>query len=176
MSVRREMARWLARAAFYPSRLYNHVLDRLVPGRSYWDEVDDVVVLGSMPLPRHVDELHALGVRGVINMCDEYAGPEALYRRAGIRQLHLPTIDFVAPSLEDVRAGVAFLREHERRGERVYVHCKAGRGRSATVVLCWLMERRGLAAREAQRLLNQRRRQVVENLWKREVVQRFADG
>lgn len=168
------LRRLFARAAFYPSILWNHLLFRVVPGRSYWDVIDDTVVMGAMPLPQHAPQLHALGVRGVVNMCEEYAGPLEAYRRGGLVQLHLPTIDFTAPSFDDVVRGVAFIREHAARGEKVYVHCKAGRGRSATLVLCWLMEREEIEAEEAQRRLVSRRRQVVSRLWRRAVVQRWA--
>jgi atypical dual specificity phosphatase len=41
----------------------------------------------------HPDMLHALGVRGVVNMCDEYAGPQTDYKRLGIQQLRLRTVD-----------------------------------------------------------------------------------
>jgi hypothetical protein len=34
---------------------------------------------------------------------------------------------------------VSFIRKHEARGNRVYVHCRAGHGRSAGVVLSWLL-------------------------------------
>jgi hypothetical protein len=29
----------------------------------------------------HVEKLHELGVTGVINLCDEYRGPEELYQK-----------------------------------------------------------------------------------------------
>ena len=166
--------RLIARAAFYPSIWWNRLLYRVVPGRSYWDVIDDTVLMGAMPLPQHAPQLSALGVRGVVNLCEEYAGPLDAYRAGGLTQLHLPTIDFTAPSYDDVLRGVAFIREHAARGEKVYVHCKAGRGRSATLVLCWLIEREGIDAEEAQRRLVARRRQVVARLWKRGVVQRWA--
>jgi atypical dual specificity phosphatase len=169
------MFRWLfARTAFYPSILWNQLLFRIVPGRAYWDVIDDTVVMGAMPLPQHAAQLYALGVRGVVNMCEEYAGPTEAYRIGGLTQLHLPTIDFTAPSYDAVTRGVAFIREHAARNEKVYVHCKAGRGRSATLVLCWLMEREKIDAEEAQRRLVARRRQVVSRLWKRAVVQRWG--
>lgn len=40
----------------------------------------------------HVDELHAKGVVGVINMCGEYRGPVEDYDRLGVEQLWLPTV------------------------------------------------------------------------------------
>jgi atypical dual specificity phosphatase len=168
------MRRLIARAAFRPTILWNQLLYRIVPGRSYWDVIDDTVVMGAMPLPQHAPQLFALGVRGVVNLCEEYGGPVAAYREGGLTQLHLPTVDFTAPCYADVVRGVAFIREHAARGEKVYVHCKAGRGRSATLVLCWLMENEKIGPEEAQRRLVARRRQVVSRLWKRAVVQRWA--
>lgn len=173
MGVRSSIERAVARAAFWPSVAWNHLLFRVVPGRRYWDAIDEHVVMGAMPLEQHVAPLHALGVRGVVNMCEEYGGPEASYARLGMSQLRLPTIDFTAPSLEDVERGVAFIRAHAARGEKVYVHCKAGRARSATVVLCWLIERRGLSPEDALAFMRSRRRQVLARLHRRAVVAEF---
>jgi len=45
-----------------------------------------------------------------------------------------------APTQEKLALGVKFLLDHVRRKEQVYVHCKAGRTRSATLVACYLMQ------------------------------------
>jgi len=45
-----------------------------------------------------------------------------------------------APTQEDLAVGVKFLLDHAKRRELVYVHCKAGRTRSATLVACYLMQ------------------------------------
>lgn len=52
------------------------------------------VFLGAAPVGflGHVDELHAKGVVGVINMCGEYRGPVEDYNRLGVEQLWLPTV------------------------------------------------------------------------------------
>src|SRR5260221_707583 len=168
------MRRMLAHAGYYPWLLWNHVRWKLDPKRPHWDAIDEVVIMGKMPLLRHVPALATLGVRGVVNMCEEYPGPLAAYREAAIEQLHLPTIDFTIPSYEDLVRGAAFIRAHAERGERVYVHCKAGRGRSATLVLCWLIERHGIEPEEAQRRLRAIRPKIVDGLWRREPVQRYA--
>ena len=39
-----------------------------------------------------------------------------------------------------MHAGVAFIMEHSLKRNSVYVHCKAGRTRSATLVACYLMK------------------------------------
>lgn len=37
------------------------------------------------------------------------------------------------------QTAVSFIREHQARGEKVYVHCRAGHGRSAAAVFAWLL-------------------------------------
>ncbi len=83
--------------------------------------------------------LQANGVKGVVNMCDEYEGPVEEYKRHGIKQLRLRTVDHFQPSVTNLVKGVKWINEHKKRGERVYVHCKAGHGRSSALVMAWLM-------------------------------------
>ena len=166
--------RWLiARLLFLPTLVWNMSLGRALRVRAWWNQVDDGVWIGALPLRRDVSALYALGIRAVVNTCDEFQGPQSTYRACGIVQLQVPTIDFTVPSLEHVQQAVAFMNEHLSRGDGVYVHCKAGRGRSATVVLCWLMQAQGITPEEAQRRLLEARPHVMPNVYRRSVVQRF---
>ena len=55
--------------------------------------------------------------------------------------LHLPTIDRQAPSQQQLCKGVAWIVDKAQSGKgSVYVHCKAGRARSATLVAAYLIE------------------------------------
>ena len=55
--------------------------------------------------------------------------------------LHLPTVDRQAPSQRQVGEGVAWILDKAQSGKgTVYVHCKAGRARSATLVAAYLIE------------------------------------
>jgi atypical dual specificity phosphatase len=65
------------------------------------------------------------------------------------------------------------MREQIAKGGKVYVHCKAGRGRSATVVLCWLVDAKNMTPDEAQSLLFEKRPHVNKHLADRQVVQEF---
>ncbi len=72
-------------------------------------------------------------------MCDEYEGPVEEYKRRGIRQLRLRTVDQFEPSTSNLVKGVRWINEFKKKGERVYIHCKAGHGRSSALVMAWLM-------------------------------------
>ena len=59
----------------------------------------------------------------------------------GVQQLKVSTVDFTGtPSQEHIRAAVDFIMLHRQQNNSVYVHCKAGRTRSVTVVACYLIE------------------------------------
>ena len=106
-------------------------------------------------------------------MCQEYPGPKMDYQRYNIEQLWLPTVDFNPPSIDAVRKGVEFLEQKTNNKQRVYVHCKAGRARSATIVICWLVKHRGMNPQEAQAHLLACRPQVNPHLLNRPVVREF---
>lgn len=89
----------------------------------------------------HPSRLHEMGVRGVVNMCEEYGGPLEAFRSLGITQLRLPTVDHFEPSLQALEEATRFIEGYRKRGEKVYVHCKAGHGRGASVAMAWLMYR-----------------------------------
>ena len=62
------------------------------------------------------------------------------WRAAGVEQLRLSTVDLTGvPSLQNLHRGVEFALEHRERGTSVYVHCKAGRSRSATLAAAYLI-------------------------------------
>ncbi|KAG5182353.1 protein-tyrosine phosphatase-like protein [Tribonema minus] len=142
---------------------------------NYFTVMDDTVILGGAPLAAlgHPDMLHALGVHSVLNMCDEYSGPEGAYKRLGMRQLRLPVVDHTEPTTADIVRGVAFIRECARRGERVLVHCKAGHGRSGAVAMGWLLSADARATpAKAQALMNSRR-DVRKRLYRQQNVQEY---
>ena len=63
------------------------------------------------------------------------------WEKLGVRYHWLPTKDFFsAPPLELIQPAVDFINDVGANGKSVYVHCKAGRTRSANVVACYLMQ------------------------------------
>ena len=100
-------------------------------------------------------------------------GTVAAYKRLGIQELYLPTADHFEPTVADLTACVQFIQQHEAAGSRVYVHCRAGHGRSAAGVLAWLLAQD--PSSDPQRL-NQylcTLRNVRKTLWKQTNIRRF---
>ncbi|CAH9066298.1 unnamed protein product [Cuscuta europaea] len=132
-----------ARILFYPTLLYNVFRNKIQAEFRWWDQVDEFILLGAVPFPKDVPRLKQLGVGGVITLNEAYETlvPTSLYHEHEIEHLVIPTRDYLfAPSLGDINQAVDFIHKNACRGRTTYVHCKAGRGRSTTIVLCYLVE------------------------------------
>ena len=163
-----------ARGVFYPTLTWNILLGRTLKVRRWWDHIDPYVIVGAYPFARDVSLMYEEGVRAVVNTCEEYAGPQAIYDSMGIEQLRMPTTDFTHPKLQDIQRAVEFVQSHVAQEHTVYIHCKAGRARSATVALCWLIKYRQLTPQQAQQLLLESRPHVNPRVYQRPVVEAFV--
>ncbi|KAK2179994.1 hypothetical protein NP493_463g02059 [Ridgeia piscesae] len=137
----------LARAFFYPTLTYNIVLEKL-SCRQWYNRIDETVILGALPFRSITQKLvQDEGVRGVITMNEDFelkrfVNTDTEWDSVGVKRLQLSTVDLVgSPTQAQVHAGIEFIQENAKNGHSVYVHCKAGRTRSATLVACYLMKK-----------------------------------
>ncbi|KAL6323071.1 hypothetical protein AAG906_024641 [Vitis piasezkii] len=153
-----------ARALFYPTLLYNVVRNKIQPEFHWWDRVDEFILLGAVPFAADVPHLKKLGVGGVVTLNESYESlvPTLLYHAYSIDHLVIPTRDYLfAPSLNDTRRAVDFIYSNASLGRTTYVHCKAGRGRSTTIVLCYLVEHKQMTPDAAYNYVKSIRPRVV---------------
>ena len=148
-------------------------------------QIDDTVVMGGAPfnflnIPNKL--YHDYNVRGVINLCEEYKGPTKIYDQMGIQELWLPTTDHFEPSVGDLIKAVKFIQQYKDENtaretpERVYIHCRAGHGRSAAVVYAWLLSQERDIENVDMKRLNEKLsslRNVRTGLWKQPNVNKF---
>ena len=63
------------------------------------------------------------------------------WKKLGVDSIRYSVVDmFEAPPQEILLDGVEFINRTISKGGVVYVHCKAGRSRSAALVACYLMK------------------------------------
>ncbi len=158
--------------AFYPALWFN----RLMCALGLWqqsDWIDDHVAVGSLPSKKDLRRLAAEGVGAVVNMCEEYSGDANALRACGLTQLHLPTLDYHCPRQKYLWDGLQFIREQIAENKKIFIHCKAGRGRSAILALCYVMATRGATASEAFTILKSRRKQLAHGLDRHPAVRRI---
>ncbi|GER34063.1 dual specificity protein phosphatase family protein [Striga asiatica] len=153
-----------ARILFYPTLLYNVFRNKIQAEFRWWDQIDQFLLLGAVPFPKDVPRLKELGVGGVITLNEPYETlvPTSLYYAHGIDHLVIPTRDYLfAPSFSDIDLAVDFIHRNSCSGQTTYVHCKAGRGRSTTIVLCYLVEYKHMSPTAAFEYVRSRRPRVL---------------
>jgi len=77
--------------------------------------------------------------------------------RTDVDALCLPLLDGPGNDPRDIEEALDFVREVVTAGQRILVHCHAGRSRSVVVVARYLMRSQGLTAQDALDLIASRR-------------------
>ncbi|XP_009120175.2 putative dual specificity protein phosphatase DSP8 isoform X1 [Brassica rapa] len=164
------------RILFYPTLLYNLLRFKLQSEFRWWDQIDEFLLMGAVPFRKDVPRLKQLGVGGVITLNEPFETlvPSSLYNAFEMEHLLIPTRDYLfAPSIEDITRAVNFIHQKALLGKTTYVHCKAGRGRSTTVVLCYLIEHKSMTVAAAFEHVRSIRPRVLLHPSQRKVVEEF---
>jgi len=153
---------------FYVSLGYNLALHDRVK-KPWWHVITDDIVLGALPFHDR-NHLHRLitkeGIGGVVSLCKDYELDKNLvgtpvapshWEAQGVECLHIPTADFDTPTIQQLFMAVIFIYKIIDGKKRVYVHCKAGRGRSVVVVACFLIQKYNITTEESIQMIAKKR-------------------
>jgi hypothetical protein len=128
---------------------------------TYWI-LPQRMLAGEYPGRHNADEtqvrlkrLHAAGINSFIDLTEEgelppyrqLLSPDSEYRRFSIADCGVPN------NVIDTRAALGAISDALSRGRRIYVHCRAGIGRTGLIVGCFLAERES-NAKAGLKLLN----------------------
>lgn len=138
------------------------------PGGPFYDPRGD-----QSGLLEDLDELAAQGIGALVSLTEQSLRDDLVQAR-GLRYLHLPVEDMQAPALEEIAEFVEFVGKAQDEQRPVAVHCRAGMGRTGTMLACYLVSQ-GFGAREALAAVRQKRPGSVETPEQEAVVYRYAD-
>lgn len=129
--------------------------DRIANSLCYdwYNEIQPGLILGALPLKNldHHEELTSrypnLAVLSVVEPWENH-NPSLFtnpvtpnnWKALGVAFKQIETPDHYAVTQEKIQEGVRFIEQMMAQGKTVYVHCKAGKARSATIVAAYLLK------------------------------------
>lgn len=138
-----------------------HVINQNLGTFKWHTKIDDNLYLGAIPfVDPHLSTFQkTLRVKAVLSINETFEltshtlfGPvvrPAQWIENGIHHKQLSSPDFFPPSFDLLDKGAAYVNYHLTEGRTVYVHCKSGIGRSASVIIAYLMKYKRLSVHEA---------------------------
>lgn len=172
-----------ARTTFLPTLAYNIAMER-ISSRRWYDRIDQTVILGAIPFRSEYTRkmVEREMIEGVVSMNEDYelmitSHQAPGWNKLGVQFLQLPTTDiFQAPSQDKLELGVEFINKIAPSGNSVYIHCKAGRTRSATLVACYLVSRHGWTPEQAVDHMKQIRPHVLLHNKQWQAIRTYYDN
>lgn len=124
--------------------------------------------LGSIPnkLARDGDELKTIGIGAILSVNEEwehqqigYSCPysDKEYKQAGVERSKIDHKDHTPLAFPEMDKAADFIDSQIREGKNVYVHCRAGVGRSAMAVAAYLIKYKGMKVNDAMDTIKQAR-------------------
>jgi atypical dual specificity phosphatase len=124
--------------------------------------------------PEDIEELRTHGIGAVVNLTRRnLEGP--FFGASGLNYLHIPITDFMPPTLAQIEEFVRFCDAQIARGRAVAAHCVAGRGRTGTMLACYLVHC-GMTADAAIRRVRELRPGSVETYEQEQAVKEYAQS
>lgn len=175
---------WISFLVFAPALLFSLIGgcgssadDEPMPGFSWVIDGE----LAGMPRPGGVrtleQDLRFLSEQGIdllVSLTETPTDPQAVAAQ-GMDLLHLPVVDFTAPTQKQLADFVTAADAAIARGDSVGVHCAGGKGRTGTFLAVFLVSR-GMNAAEAIAEVRRLRPGSIETKDQERAVEEYHHG
>ena len=141
--------------------------------RIHW--ITDDIAIAAEPSSTDWPALRLAGVRCVVDLREEAPDNAVVVGAVGLGYLRLPIVEGEAPSQDELLLATSWIDEHLSSDGPVLIHCREGRGRSATVAIAALVSL-GMPLFEAYRMTLRVRPETAINNAQQEALRRFAQG
>jgi len=146
----------------------------------WMSKINDNIYLGGILLKKknHIKMLKDNNIGSVLSLLENFEYTKTIFStpitkkdldKAKIKLLQIEAKDFILLTFKEIDTAVKFLKDEIEKNTIVYVHCKAGKGRSVTAVCCYLIAEKKFKADKAIEYVRDRRCNI--NLSKHQIAQ-----
>lgn len=130
--------KWLLFPFFISATLYNRFARARDPAAAL-HEIRPGLFLGRRLLSRDLPLLREQAIDAILDTTVEFDALDRSTAHAPIAYLNVPIFDHGVPHIEQLHRAVLWVDQRRRQRRRVLIHCALGRGRSATILLAYLL-------------------------------------
>lgn len=136
----------------------------------WWSKINDNIYIGAVPFYNQEDEIiKCIGKDGHIlsimrKFENNYSGLfiktvfPIRWKELNIKHYQIETPDFLPLKIEKIKEAIAYVNDVVNLKEKkIYVHCKAGHGRSVIVVACYLIQYENMDIDESINFIKEKR-------------------
>lgn len=170
-----------SRTLLYTTLTYN-VGAWALTNRNWYNYIDNNVILGALPfsfLKEKLVEEENVGAIISLNMPYErqyITTTTEEWQELGVVHFKIDIPDFIStPSVPQLWEGIELIRSKADLGQKTYVHCKAGRSRSATMVTAYVMQKYEKSVDEAVEFVTEKRPHVKYTELQLQTLTEFAE-
>ncbi|HYD35402.1 MAG TPA: dual specificity protein phosphatase [Vitreimonas sp.] len=138
MSIKHQALSWYRLRVIDLQRVTDHIWRRIagVPTLRRSMITPQLYLGGQHSRRRGLHFFKRWGITAIVNMRTRSLD---LSKEGWIKTLHLPTPDLHAPTIAQLKQGVAFIDDEIEQGGKVYIHCAHGEGRGPTMIIAYLI-------------------------------------
>ena len=127
-----------------------------------WVEKNKIAASDFPYAEEHFKFLKSVGIRAIVTLTEKDID-NSLIKNYRFRHLHLPIEDFGVPSISQVKSFLKWLKLMEIWEQPVLIHCRAGIGRTGTMLSVYYIWK-GFSAEESIRIVREKRGSGIETL------------
>lgn len=102
--------------------------------------------------PKHIAYLEEQGVRLIISLTQEPLSPDLFFTSPLMKNVHIPIANHRAPTYKDAAIFLQEANTELKKGNKVVVHCKHGKGRTGTMLATSLIHNENMNVEQALKI------------------------